>query len=429
MTVPTEAAHPTGVAGSGASPTAPICVPATGEGSHLERMRARAAELVEVGTLSQGDMWSRHSEALVWRAQAFEGTPGFYPVYKSGDLYSYSVLALLMANGRIDVHQGAMDLARDPGFDYLSGAVTVDRTITRIGVPIQPRGLIRDPEVYAQRMADALVGDLQVGESANGDCTQVILCGGKDSLNLLLHKWRQPVEVYSAQPNFPYVVRFVEENGLNLPVHELVDGGEPEELADESLENCCRADLQHFRWGPHLRRIPAKHGGRVVFWKGQIADVFMAPKWRTITHRGSKLRKLLLKVWKRGSGVLPAALRAPVDRALVVPPAYRATWSRCAMMQGTHVGFLRALTDALVLSAYHGPRVQQVWSDVDLPTCAARDMRDRVGELLLGRPVRYPEANPAPPESQLRVGLHRPERLLEALAVAGLPLITPEDSP
>ena len=76
MTVPTEAAHPTGVAGSGASPTAPICVPATGEGSHLERMRARAAELVEVGTLSQGDMWSRHSEALVWRAQAFEGTPG-----------------------------------------------------------------------------------------------------------------------------------------------------------------------------------------------------------------------------------------------------------------------------------------------------------------------------------------------------------------
>ncbi len=104
----------------------------------------------------------------------------------------------------------------------------------------------------------------------------------------------------------------------------------------------------------------------------------------------------------------------------VQPAAIQATWDRAAQLQGSHLGFILELTDCLVLSAYHGPAMMNVWQQADLASVAQKDMRHLVGRLLKGSEVKYPSANPAPPPSAFRKGLTRPEQFIKRLRQAGL---------
>ena len=111
-----------------------------------------------------------------------------------------------------------------------------------------------------------------------------------------------------------------------------------------------------------------------------------------------------------------------LSRGLIQPNVILALWKRSAMLQGGHVGFIRTISDALVLSAYHGPAMSRLLETVDLGELAQVDMRDRIGRILAGREVRYPDRNPAPSPSLIRSGLHRPEVFVAALEEAGIPV-------
>ena len=75
------------------------------------------------------------------------------------------------------------------------------------------------------------------------------------------------------------------------------------------------------------------------------------------------------------------------------------------MWQGAHMSMLRDLTDALVLSGYHGPAVQDVVSQVDWKNAVQMDIRPLIGRYLHGDPVLYPSTNPGPPLSKIRENL------------------------
>jgi hypothetical protein len=95
-------------------------------------------------------------------------------------------------------------------------------------------------------------------------------------------------------------------------------------------------------------------------------------------------------------------------------------WQRGAMWQGAHMSLLRSLTDALVLSAYHGPHVTDVLRRVDYCRAVNEDVRPRIGDALLGASVFWPEANPSPEPSRLRRGLGSVARFLEQLERSGV---------
>ena len=85
------------------------------------------------------------------------------------------------------------------------------------------------------------------------------------------------------------------------------------------------------------------------------------------------------------------------------------------------MSIVRSPTNALVLSAYHGPAMRRVLSAVDFHNAVTDDIRPMVGRYLLGGEVAYPSENPSPPLSSIRKGISGWEPFLKALTHAGIP--------
>lgn len=385
----------------------------------IDRLRDRIdAHSAECDELTESDIWANHGVSI-WSTNRFVGQPNFYPVYRCGDFYSHSVLALIIKKGVLNLNQSVAQAAARKGFFFLPGQATIDRDVSRIGGAHPSGSEIQDVDEYASRIANALISDVSAVEKKNPDKSNLVLCGGKDSLNLLLLPWQNDFIAVSADPNYELVRKFVEENGLRCDVIRLRDYVDENILRHEIMECCCRADLAHWRWGPHLKSIAEEFGGKMIYWKGQVGDLYMSEKWKTFMHPIRQPEEFLRKVYKRLEGPIPYFINRAIGRALQ-PAVIQATWDRCAALQGCHMGFIREITDSLVLSAYHGPEMIKVWSETDLGSVAQRDIRHLVGRILLGRDIAYPKENPAPEISQFRAGMSDPDKFIRALTKGGI---------
>lgn len=385
----------------------------------IDRVEERT---VECDTLTEADMTRRHGPA-VWKAKSFVGDPHFYPVYRYEDLYSHSLLALILKKRRLNLDESVLKLADAPDFSCVQSFQVLDREITRIGRPHGCGFSITDVDVFAQRIADALRADTAAIEAANPGYKNVVLCGGSDSLNLLLLPWQHETIAISAEPNFEHVQKFVRENELNVKVMRLDDEYDRDELDDEILECCCRAELSHWRWGASLRRIAREMDKKLVYWKGQAGDLYMSTTWKVYMHPIEPKKRLARRVYRKSSDYMPEVLARGIGR-LLQPGVIRTSWNRTASFQGSHMGFIREIADCLTVSAYHGPNVMKVWEEADLASVAQHDMRPLVGRILLGRDVRYPGKNPGPAPSQIRLGLSRSHRFLDLIRKAGIEVRT-----
>ena len=388
----------------------------------IRELKTRVAESIETReTVSEREIWSKHG-TMIWRARRFTGTPNFYPIYRFGDHYAYSPLSLILLKGELRLNPGFVAKISDPNRVFFSGKETIDRDIERVGGPSVPGFEIKDPGEYARRMGEAMRADAAAGEGANPGYTNVLLCSGKDSLNMLFLPWKNPVVVLSADPNFKLVKTFVEENGLKFDVVRLRDDDDSL-LEREILVNCCRSNLAHYRWGHDLWRLAGSLGGKVIFWKGQLGGTVMTPFWKGYTHlphSGPGLLSTAFKsVGRHGEFRFNRLLEQSGLRQRML---FGNLWRRGAMWQGVHNSFIRQLTNSLVLSIYHGPAVQSVVSKVDLYRAVQQDVRPAVGSYLHGGPVRYPEKNPGPPPSEFRKGISHLDPFLKAFEATGLPV-------
>ena len=381
----------------------------------LDRVDART---LECDTLNDTDMVLRHGP-LIWKTPSFTGTPHFYPVYNYQDTYSHSILALILKKRSLVLNRDVLDLANKPGFTCVLSNQVLDREITRVGGPHGCGYAITNVDDFALHISAALREDMARIEEANPGYTNVILCGGSDSLNLLLLPWKNPVVAISAEPNYEHVQKFVVQNDLNIFVMKLEDECDAGELEDEILECCCRVDLAHWRWGAGLRRIAKDLDHKLVFWKGQAGDLYMSTTWKAYMHPIKPVQRLVRRVYRKASTYMPIPLARSIGH-LLQPSVIQASWNRTASLQGSHMGFIREITGCLTVSAYHGPAVIKVWSQADLASVAQTDMRPLVGKIFLGRNVIYPAKNPGPGPSPFRVGLSSPERFLNALKEMGI---------
>ena len=373
-----------------------------------------------VAELTEHALWSPGAP-LFWTADRVAEPPHFYPVYRHGATYSWSVLALIVRKGHLTPNPRAVRAAQARDHRYFASVETIDREIERVGGPVSlaPELDIREPGQYADAVVAALRADVADLE-AQADTTPFVLTGGRDSLNLLLLPWSKRVTALSARPNFPLDEQFVRDNDLDVRVRELTDPEDAAVLDRELLENTCRADLQHYRWGASLREIALESEGRAVFWKGQLGDVTMTPFWKKYAVDASGFRDFVRKVYARADFLVPAVLERAIARRVIVPRLLSSLWLRGANWQGAHMTVIRGTSGALVASAYHGPRMLRVLARIDLVRAAQRDVRPMIGERLLGRPVRYPTENPGPLPSAFRRGLASPERFIERLQRAGV---------
>jgi len=373
--------------------------------SQVRSIKAREKcdiRLRTVDVLSEGDIWADAS-IDVWRGDSFSGCPSFYPVYKYENYYSHSVINLIQLKRHLALNQQFIASARRNRMNYYSGVETIDREIARVGGVITSNRTIRNKTDYAERIAEAMKADVLALEDRYPDHQHAVMCGGKDSLNVLLLPWRTRLSVLSAGPNFPLVKEFVARNGLPHTVVELKDD-DTSTLQDEILYNACFNNLEHCRWTGHLSAFADGFGRKVIVWKGQMADVFTTPSWRSYAHSTSRTEQFYRK---RVETRLRYANTDYLEKRF-----FRAVWHRGAMWQGAHMSLLRSVCGALFLSAYHGRAMTQLFSEVDLRTAVTDDIRPLVGRILHGSTVEYPGRNPGPPRSGLRSGLSDPEHFL-----------------
>ncbi len=354
-------------------------------------------------TLTENDIWTSQTEENVWHAKKVNLNPSFYPVYKWQDYYSYSIYALIKLKGSLLVNEQAVNYIDDSKYDVIPSNITIDREIERVGGPHNCSFKISNVNDYIEKLHNAIIKDVKFIENQSQK-TNVILCGGKDSLNLLLLPWKNKTIAYSAKPNYELVKQFIVENNLNIECFELIDKENVQLLADEKLENCCRADLTQWKWTGHLVEIAKAHNHQVVFWKGQLGDLYMDETWKRYIFPANRPKLFALKVFKKLSKYLPSQLNTYIGHR-IQPSVIKASWNKSATMQGSHLGFLRSLTNCLVLSSYHGKNVQNVISNADLSKVANTDIRHLLGNKLARRVVIYPNSNPGPKPSVFREGI------------------------
>ena len=385
----------------------------------VEKLTARVEAATEsCDELTEQMVWNIHG-TVVWKAKSFSGSPVFYPVYKYGEFYSYSMLALILKKGFLRLNQRAVKAAERPDFLCQTGLETIDRDIVRIGHAHRCEFKIQDADMYAWRIATALKHDIAAIEEKHSDFKNIVLCGGKDSLNLLLLPWKNPTVAASAPPNFELVKEFVRVNQLDYEVICLQDLYDKEVLEHEVLEACCYVDLTQWKWGVHLRDIALKYANKIIFWEGLVAGVYTTNSWKIYMHPRRRFEQFARRIYKRLEKPLPFTINRAIGR-LLHRSVIQATWDKAAKIGGSHMALIREITDCLALSAYHGPEMIKVWEEVDLGSAAQRDMRNLVGRYLHGKDVIYPMINPAPPPSKIRIGMSSPSKLIELLESGGI---------
>ncbi len=381
-----------------------------------ERIRNAADRIRQAEVLSERMIWGTPG-VDVWRADRFTGTSTFYPVYRMGDLYSHNPLFLIACKGSLKLDPRAAFIASHPDFEYYSGPGSIDEDVRRVGGPLLNLPTLRSPAGFVEAVADALQADISDTEAHHPSTTNLVFVGGKDSLNLLLLRWRNPVVVLSAAPNHALVERFVVENDLDLEVIEIRDEPRPEVLQDEILANACRMSLSHSRWITMILDISRAHGRGIVFWLGQMADAFLTPYWRNLENPAMPRKSRVV----RGLSARLGTIRRAADHLVLGEHGaaqrafFETAWSRVAMWQGAHTSIMRAVTDRVVLSAYHGREMQRALASVDLTRAVTRDLRTDIARRLAGREVWFPSTNPSPEPVLRDPEFSRPPAFVQAL--------------
>lgn len=370
--------------------------------------------------ISEADIWTTHG-ADIFEAGRFDGSPSFYPVYNFKTFYSYSLLALLKMIDDVQLNPFVNHIVDTQDFLYLPPEILIDRRITRVGGPCRPRFQTTTPKDFIESIIGSLRVDIDLIESANHEMTNLVLCGGKDSLNLLLLPWTNPVVAVSAPPNYELVREFIGRNDLNIELIPLQINPDTT-LDEEVLINCCRTELSHFRWGGDLVEIARRFKQQAVYWTGDLGDTCFTPYWRTYcTHSRIKAHESQSIAGWFCSGVCRRLVRKLGLEALMQERKFwRYQWERGAMWQGVHNSISRELTNVLTLSAYHGPNMMKAKSTTALHKCVLEDVRPELGKRLLGRRVWYPDSNPGPAEWHWRKGSAAVPRWIDSASTHGL---------
>src|SRR5690606_36596737 len=109
--------------------------------------------------------------------------------YRWQNCYATTPLPLIVRKGALEVDPDVAGRVRRT-VRYLPTNATIDRHVRRVGAPAMTTLEQSDPREYVADWADALRRDVAFTERALPGHTNLVLCGGRHSLNLLLLPWQ-----------------------------------------------------------------------------------------------------------------------------------------------------------------------------------------------------------------------------------------------
>ncbi|QDT08361.1 hypothetical protein [Planctomycetes bacterium K23_9] len=367
-------------------------------------------------------LWLSGSNEAV-SADQFVCDSDLLPAYQLGDRYSTNPLSLVRETGELHLRRDYIQKHHlsKKGYTLRDGIADVRlkmHTRPVVGTQVSEDMPVNDEVTRAnlEDFARAVQLGVQSFEERFPDANHYIMVGGKDSLNLLLLDWQCPMTAVSAEPNYPLVKKFVEDNRLDVKVVRLED---PAPRPDpEMLHNFGRLDMEHARWLTHLQQFVDAHD-RTVLWSGLVMDIVLKQDWRRIIKRPTNALNRPIQSLARNN--------AATHKLLPVGLGYRtrlaqAISNRCSLLQGSNGSLLQSLFNCHALSPYHLPEVLPAMSRWDI-LGIDRDWRPDLGQLWLGKPVIYPEANPGPVESTVRGPQNSGSEFLRVVEESGLKIV------
>lgn len=194
----------------------------------------------------------------------------------------------------------------------------------------------------------------------------LLLMGGKDSQNILLCNRNTEWAVLSGEPNTNNSIEFIDKN--NLKITEFLSGNAETDntfFNEEIIYSDCLFGPSHIRWMSQIKKFVEKNDGKVILWMGTNGDGIFA---KNNNHRDNDY----FAVQDLHVGTAMGVLHQVYKNFLNIP----------------------------VLSPYQSPKMIKDLICKFNPYYIEKsgDIRELMGNLLLGKQVYYPNTNPTPPE-------------------------------
>jgi hypothetical protein len=225
-----------------------------------------------------------------------------------------------------------------------------------------------DRDELAHRTAEHLTRFINRIEEEYPDYEHVVLTGGKDSqLISLVPKRTDNWHLFSADPNYPLVKRFVKRNDIDINTVFRSDNTNKERLADLRRKLVCSdlmSDPTHIRWQVELQRVVEELGGDCILWLGTEAEAFNT--YHPDFHEADDY--------------------------------FQKHFTRPASWQANFHQTTANFAGVPVLSPYHSEAIwKELYRHYD-PNLATADMdiRPQIGAILHDDDVWWPDSNPGP---------------------------------
>ncbi len=302
----------------------------------------------------------------VYRAKSIKVDNYLYPMYflKDGDDYiiSTSVYAL--------IHYKKCFI-RNPKFQvshfYRPSFLTIDQEVMRARTEYRRSSLeLTEKEDIIKLGAKLIQEYITEIEKKYAGWVHIVLMGGKDSENIILTERNQRWIVISGEPTAALNREFIARNNIKIERFISVpDVTDDTFLLEEIMASDCMFDIAHFRWTKAIYDVVKEYDGRAVVWMGTDGDGIFA---KNNNHRDKDYYALH------------------------------------DLHVGTAMGIwhqvLKNLLNVPVVSPYQSPRFldELFYRFNPYFVLKSGDVRLEIGEILLGRPVKYPLKNLIPDE-------------------------------
>lgn len=300
----------------------------------------------------------------VYRAKKIVADNYLFPLYylKEGDVFivSTSVYALIHYKKRF---------VRNPRFQtthfYRPTFMTVDAEIMRLRTTRRRSSMeLTDPDEITELGVNLIQDYVTEMEIKYPGWVHVLSMGGKDSQNIILADRKERWIVLSGEPNAPLNQKFIADNSIEIERFVAPSNDTDDSLLNEEImASDCGFDVAHFRWVKAVSDLVDEFDGKIIFWMGTSGDGCFA---KNNNHRD----KDYYAVHDLHVGTAMGVLHQVFKNALNIPAI--------SPFQSTQ--FLDDL-----FYRYDPYYVEK-----------SGDVRKKMGEMLFGRPVKYPEENPTP---------------------------------
>lgn len=234
-----------------------------------------------------------------------------------------------------------------------------------------PDFALRDKEVIISKTVHFLKKSINDVEKRFPHYDHIVMAGGKDSRMIYLipkinkQKWH----IFSAEPNYPLVLKWAEENNITLNRIFRHNNQNEESVEDFKRKVICGdlySDPKHIRWMPTLKRIAEVFNNKCIFWAGTAADAIYS--FHPDFHR--------------------------------IPKKYyfHQHITRIHSWQGNYHQVFKNFVGSALLSPYHSREIwEELYQHMD-PSVITKgiDLRDEISRELFGKPVKWESRNPGP---------------------------------